>query len=110
MIPTPIFNQLYYVGSSRVDVQRLYNIDSNNDSFGQTLSDYFIAKRNCTKKNIVGKFLKKWIKRFNIANSVTIKNVGNGLGIAVVSTSKGLMTDKEARALHVGGEVLCYIS
>lgn len=34
----------------------------------------------------------------------------NGLGIAVVSTSKGLMTDKEARALHVGGEVLCYIS
>ena len=33
----------------------------------------------------------------------------NGLGIAVVSTSKGLMTDKEARALHVGGEVLCYI-
>ena len=34
----------------------------------------------------------------------------NGLGIAVVSTSKGLMTDKEARALHIGGEVLCYIS
>lgn len=34
----------------------------------------------------------------------------NGLGIAIVSTSKGLMTDKEARALNVGGEVLCYIS
>lgn len=36
--------------------------------------------------------------------------VMNGLGIAIVSTSKGLMTDKEARSLNVGGEVLCYIS
>jgi small subunit ribosomal protein S8 len=34
----------------------------------------------------------------------------NGLGIAILSTSKGLMTDKEARALNIGGEVICYIS
>ncbi|MBO7540113.1 MAG: 30S ribosomal protein S8 [Bacteroidales bacterium] len=34
----------------------------------------------------------------------------NGLGIAIISTSKGLMTDKEAKNLNVGGEVLCYIS
>ncbi len=34
----------------------------------------------------------------------------NGLGIAIISTSKGLMTDKEAKALNVGGEVICYIS
>ena len=33
----------------------------------------------------------------------------NGLGIAVVSTSKGVMTDKEARDLKVGGEVMCYV-
>ena len=33
----------------------------------------------------------------------------NGLGIAIVSTSKGVMTDKEARELKIGGEVLCYI-
>ncbi|MBO7507912.1 MAG: 30S ribosomal protein S8 [Paludibacteraceae bacterium] len=33
----------------------------------------------------------------------------NGLGIAIVSTSKGVMTDKEARDLKIGGEVLCYI-
>lgn len=33
----------------------------------------------------------------------------NGLGIAIVSTSKGVMTDKEARELKVGGEVLCYV-
>jgi small subunit ribosomal protein S8 len=34
----------------------------------------------------------------------------NGLGIAIISTSKGVMTDKEAKKLNVGGEVLCYIS
>ena len=33
----------------------------------------------------------------------------NGLGIAIVSTSKGVMTDKEATAEKVGGEVLCYV-
>ncbi len=33
----------------------------------------------------------------------------NGLGIAIVSTSKGVMTDKEASELKIGGEVLCYI-
>ncbi len=33
----------------------------------------------------------------------------NGLGIAVISTSKGVLTDKEAQKLNVGGEVLCYV-
>ena len=33
----------------------------------------------------------------------------NGLGIAILSTSQGVMTDKEASQLHIGGEVLCYI-
>ncbi|MFD2937998.1 30S ribosomal protein S8 [Spirosoma flavum] len=33
----------------------------------------------------------------------------NGLGVAIISTSKGVMTDKEAKTLNVGGEVLCYV-
>lgn len=40
----------------------------------------------------------------------TMPKVLNGLGIAIISTSRGVMTDKEARKLNVGGEVLCYIS
>jgi small subunit ribosomal protein S8 len=40
----------------------------------------------------------------------TMPKVLNGLGIAIVSTSKGVMTDKEARTQNVGGEVLCYVS
>jgi small subunit ribosomal protein S8 len=38
-----------------------------------------------------------------------IRRVQNGLGVAIVSTSKGVMTDKEARTQNVGGEVLCNI-
>ena len=33
----------------------------------------------------------------------------NGLGIAIISTSKGVITDKEARDLNVGGEIVCYV-
>jgi small subunit ribosomal protein S8 len=43
------------------------------------------------------------------AKPAEIRRVQNGLGIAIVSTSKGVMTDKEARNENVGGEVLCYI-
>ena len=41
--------------------------------------------------------------------ATAIPRVLNGLGIAIVSTSKGVMTDKEAKTLNVGGEVLCYV-
>lgn len=41
--------------------------------------------------------------------SESLPRVLNGLGIAILSTSKGLMSDKEARAEKVGGEVLCYV-
>ncbi len=39
----------------------------------------------------------------------TMPRVMNGLGIAILSTSKGVITDKEARGLNVGGEVLCTV-
>jgi len=38
-----------------------------------------------------------------------LPKVLNGLGIAILSTSKGVLTDKEARNLNIGGEVLCYV-
>jgi small subunit ribosomal protein S8 len=41
--------------------------------------------------------------------SVKVPRVLNGLGIAILSTSKGVMTDKEAKKEKVGGEVLCYV-
>ena len=42
-------------------------------------------------------------------NSDNIPRVLNGLGIAIISTSSGVITDKEAREMNVGGEVLCYV-
>ena len=44
------------------------------------------------------------------AGVATMPKVLNGLGIAIISTSKGVMTDKEAKSQNVGGEVLCYVS
>ncbi|HUW06360.1 MAG TPA: 30S ribosomal protein S8 [Williamwhitmania sp.] len=43
------------------------------------------------------------------AGVAEMPRVLNGLGVAIVSTSHGLMTDKEARIQNVGGEVLCYV-
>lgn len=57
-----------------------------------------------TLKRISTPGLRKYV------NSNEIPRVLNGLGIAIISTSKGVITDKEARKLNVGGEVLCYIS
>ena len=43
------------------------------------------------------------------AGAAEMPRVLNGLGIAIVSTSKGIMTDKQARTENVGGEILCYV-
>lgn len=50
---------------------------------------------------------KPGIRRY--VSNEDIPRVRNGLGISIVSTSKGLLTDKEARSLKVGGEVVCEI-
>jgi len=50
---------------------------------------------------------KPGLRVYKTAND--IPRVLNGLGIAVISTSKGVMTDKQARLQKIGGEVLCYI-
>jgi small subunit ribosomal protein S8 len=47
------------------------------------------------------------LRRFTKADQMP--RVQNGLGIAIVSTNRGVMTDKEATAQKVGGEVLCYV-
>lgn len=51
---------------------------------------------------------KPGLRRYVNANE--LPRVLNGLGIAIMSTNRGVITDKEARTLHIGGEVLCYIS
>jgi len=43
------------------------------------------------------------------ASAKDLPRVLNGLGIAIISTSQGVMSDKEARSLNIGGEVLCHV-
>jgi len=43
------------------------------------------------------------------SNAKDLPRVLNGLGVAIVSTSQGVMTDKEARKMNIGGEVLCFV-
>lgn len=43
------------------------------------------------------------------AGMEAMPRVMNGLGVAIISTSRGIITDKEARSMNVGGEVLCYV-
>ena len=50
---------------------------------------------------------KPGLRKYSSADS--LPRVLNGLGIAIVSTSKGIMTDKKARSMNIGGEVICYV-
>ena len=50
---------------------------------------------------------KPGLRRYTHTND--LPRVLNGLGIAIMSTSKGVMTSKKAREEHIGGEVLCYV-
>lgn len=58
--------------------------------------------------NEIKRVSKPGLRRFCDAKS--LPRVLNGLGIAVISTSQGVMTDKEARKLNIGGEVICFVS
>ncbi len=63
-----------------------------------------------TKQPVIrelGRISRPGLRQYCKAND--IPRIINGLGIAIVSTSQGIMTDKKARELNVGGELLCYV-
>ena len=89
------------------------------------ISDFLLRIRNASKakklrveipaskmKQGLAEILKKesFIHDYSIYKDATqLPRVLNGLGTAIISTSKGLMTDREARSQSAGGEVICYI-
>ena len=67
-------------------------------------------KYDSNKKPVITKLVrvsKPGLKTYSKAKN--LQKVLGGLGVAVVSTSKGLMTDRKARKENIGGEVLCYV-
>lgn len=87
-----------------------YVFDDNAGKGTQGVIKIAIKYDQVTKQPIIRKLeriskpgLRKYVKVGELPRVI------NGLGIALISTSKGLLTDKQARAENVGGEVLCYI-
>ena len=81
-----------------------------NDSSVQGIIKIALKQDKDTKESVIRKIqristpgLRKYV------GSSEMPRVLNGLGIAIVSTSKGVMTNKKARLENVGGEVLCYV-
>lgn len=63
-----------------------------------------------TKDPAIKKFIrisKPGLRKYTDAKN--LPRVINGLGVAIISTSQGVITDKEAKKLNIGGEVLCYV-
>lgn len=63
-----------------------------------------------TKEPVIrelGRLSRPGLRRFS--SSTELPRIINGLGVAIISTSHGLMTDKEARKQKLGGECLCYV-
>lgn len=63
-----------------------------------------------TKKPIIrklGRISKPGLRKYSRKDD--IPRIINGLGVAIVSTSKGVMTDKQAKTQNVGGELICYV-
>ena len=81
-----------------------YQKNTNGDKLNITLKYGDKKERVITGLKRISKYgLRVYVK------ADEVPRVLNGLGIAIISTSKGLMTDKEARANNLGGEVLAYI-
>ena len=85
----------------------------NFETYRKNLYDYLLLSlkyKGQSRERVINK-----IKRISkpglriYVNSQKLPNVLNGLGIAILSTSKGIMTNTKAKELGIGGEVLCYI-
>lgn len=79
--------------------------DTPQDTLKVALKYHPVSKKNAIEN--LERVSKPGLRKYS--NSTELPRVINGLGIAVISTSKGVMTDKEARVQNIGGEVLCYV-
>lgn len=87
-----------FISDYKIKKNNVQNIISLNLKYGQNKERVITGLKRISKPG-----LRVYVK------AEELPSVLNGLGIAIVSTSKGVMTDKEARKLSLGGEVLAYI-
>jgi small subunit ribosomal protein S8 len=128
-VTDPVADFLTRVRNAISAKKRFVDVPSSNMKVGlaeilknsKFIVDYNVTEDN--KQNVIRIFLKyvkgessiTGLKRIstpglrNYVDSDNIPRVLNGLGVAIISTSKGLLTDKEAKRATVGGEVICHI-
>jgi small subunit ribosomal protein S8 len=128
-VTDPVADFLTRVRNAISAKKRFVDVPSSNMKVGlakilknsKFIVDYNVTEDN--KQNVIRIFLKyvkgessiTGLKRIstpglrNYVDSDNIPRVLNGLGVAIISTSKGLLTDKEAKRAVVGGEVICHI-
>lgn len=88
-----------------------YKFDDESGKGNQGVIKIALKYDSNTKKPVIRelkRISKPGLRKYVPANEVP--RVINGLGIAIMSTSRGVITDKKARDINVGGEVLCFIS
>jgi small subunit ribosomal protein S8 len=81
-------------------------VDDGPQSYIKIALKYDPATKVCSIKKLI-RISKPGLRKYT--GYKEMPRVLNGLGIAVLSTSKGIMTDKEARQMQIGGEILCYV-
>ena len=85
-----------------------FNVSDNNGKPGKTLEiELKYSTERARTISGIKRVSKPGLRVYTAADR--LPRVLGGLGVAVLSTSQGLMTDKEARKRHVGGEVLCFV-
>lgn len=84
-----------------------YKFDKNERGFEEI---HIALKYNKDKQPVIkklGRISKPGLRKFSGAGD--LPRIINGLGVAIISTSSGVITDKQARSQNVGGEVVCYV-
>merc|ERR1712183_26776 len=85
----------------------------NFETYSENLYHYLLLSlkyKGQSRERVINKLIRISKPGLRIyVNSQKLPNVLNGLGIAIISTSKGIMTNAKAKKLGIGGEVLCYI-
>ncbi|MEY2949328.1 MAG: 30S ribosomal protein S8 [Saprospiraceae bacterium] len=87
-----------------------YKFEENVGKGNQGLIKIALKYDPSTRKPVIQKMArisKPGLRKY--AGSSDVPRIINGLGVCIVSTSKGVVTDKQAREMNVGGELLCYI-
>lgn len=110
VVEIPASNMKKRITEILYDQGFIHKYKFDNDAGHQGLIKIALKYDRITKEPAIrklGRISKSGLRKYS--NVKELPRIINGLGIAIVSTNKGLMTSKEAKATNVGGEVVCYV-